>query len=175
MLNKSSLRYLLATNKKSNKKFSSVKNFSSLLMSNENNGLDLGTPSTSIDSGSRSTRSVSAPTSPYKTAITRKFHETNFQVSERKGNCMWKRTVQVIDKAIKLVKGGKIDDTTFGLNPVKREPFKSYEIFSCHLSWRSFLLHTIPSQLTEKILSPIRLFYHCVIQCYQMHSPHIWM
>lgn len=55
-------------------------------MTNDNNGLELGAPSTSKDSGLRSTRSVSAPTSPYKTAITRQFHETNYQVSERKGN-----------------------------------------------------------------------------------------
>lgn len=75
MLNKSSIRCLLASNKKT-KKISSVKNFSSLLMQNDNN--DLATPSTSA-SNTRN-RSVSAPTSPYKTIIARKFHESNFQV-----------------------------------------------------------------------------------------------
>uniref|UniRef100_A0A336K6N4 CSON001692 protein n=1 Tax=Culicoides sonorensis TaxID=179676 RepID=A0A336K6N4_CULSO len=83
MLNKSSLRYLLATNKKSSKKFSSVKNFSSLLMTtNDNNSSpDLASPSTSKGNSCNSMagRSVSAPTSPYKTIIKRQFHETNYQ------------------------------------------------------------------------------------------------
>uniref|UniRef100_A0A336KGA3 CSON001692 protein n=1 Tax=Culicoides sonorensis TaxID=179676 RepID=A0A336KGA3_CULSO len=88
MLNKSSLRYLLATNKKSSKKFSSVKNFSSLLMTtNDNNSSpDLASPSTSKGNSCNSMagRSVSAPTSPYKTIIKRQFHETNYQVKKPK-------------------------------------------------------------------------------------------
>lgn len=73
MLNKSSLRFLFARNKQSNKKYSSVKSFSSLLMTN-NEINDLTYPSTSGGS-------TSLPTSPYKKVLMRKFHESNFQVS----------------------------------------------------------------------------------------------